>query len=181
MSAALQTLTFDRLTDQSERADFLSVGAGSGRVFAAANQGEARAPATFLTPYRVGREWRISPGFVEGVFISGSGDRLGDLTPGTTYYVGVRLRREVKLWFTPEPTEEDPTPEPVRYLSGRYTVELAQLVALPEGSLPTRPDDTLDEVTAYKTLFVIGADGHPPEGVPFDLLTIDPSDLSLAF
>lgn len=176
MTTDFQPMIFDRLTAQSERSDYLEVGAS--RVFAAANQGEARAPASFLTPYRVGRQWRITAGFFEGMLITGSGDVLNDLTPGSTYFVKVTVLRRDNVWFTPEPTEDIPEPEPVRYLTGSYIIREAALVAFLAGNSPV-PESTLERVVEYQPLFTIGADGLPPEGAATGHLYLDPNTLTL--
>jgi hypothetical protein len=171
----LLDMQINRLEDAADLCAFRPLAAR--QVYAQGGSGAQR-PNGLLTPYLREGEWWITKGFVDGKEIDGSGDRLPTLEPGDRLYIECAVSRQTAIEFTPEPTEADPTPDPVEYLTGAYSITSARLVIY---SATEDPQDsgTFADTINFKHVFACDAEGNPPAGQSMPHQKIDRNSLSL--
>ena len=99
-----------------------------------------------LACYKVGDEIHMQRGFFEGTPVSGTGKL--SLSEGDKVYLVVSIARQKALWFTHPSTHVD-----YEYLTGRYSIQSAQIVILPAGSPPPATESTFERFTNYDLLF----------------------------
>lgn len=157
MSDALQAMQVKRIEDAADR--FAYAPLAGAQVYGQAGTLPGP-PVGRLVPYQQNGAWWITPGYVEGTRIDGSGEPLPALQPGMKVYVGCTVDREGKVLEAD--TEEGSDFE---YLTGAYTIDRAFLETYEEGELPVPEVNFPGTATTFKLLFTCDEDGLPPASV----------------
>ncbi len=165
MNATLQRMKHRRIQDAADVLGFTPI---VGRMTLGRSALGTR-PQRMLAVYRVGNDWIMNPGWVEGQEIQGTGKIT--LSEGRSWYLSCQVSRERSFWYQPPGEELDP----VYYYTGDYTIGQCKLI---ESDTPP-PDDLTDpeNVTTHRFLFKVTSSfsGYAGRTHP----TIDPVSLTL--